>query len=328
MCTCYVTLTPEHAQYITSKLKKTMLSIQTEPLSDSNIIPDTEILGVFVDSPVTKKMLDKMPKLKMIATFSTGIDHIDLREAKKRKIQISNVQNYGEHAVAEYTLGLLLMLSRKLYITSKRVKEGIFDYHGLQGTDIYGKIIGIIGTGSIGTKMIEFTHALGAHILATDPNPNKTLEKKYNVTYTSLSNIIKTADIISLHLPLLKSTKHIINKQRIKKMKPGVMIINTARGGLIDANALLWGLKQGIIQAAALDVLEEENLLENPTKLLSESNTKKTKLSLMNNMIIDHPSVIVTPHNAFNSKEAIQKIIDTTIDNINAFQKKYTAPII
>ncbi|MCB9798727.1 hydroxyacid dehydrogenase [Candidatus Nomurabacteria bacterium] len=319
-CQFFLTLTPDLKKYIRGKLRGHKLTMSDQILSLDKLDKKTEVLGVFVDSKIDKKVFAALPKLKLVLTLSTGFDHIDMREAKRRGVVVCNVPTYGSNTVAEFAIALTLAVNRKLYHCFKRVKEGQYDYHGLRGSDLQGKTIGVLGTGKIGAKFIQMVRGFETEILAFDAFPNKQLAENFGFRYVPLSMLLKKSDILSLHLPLLDSTKHIINKKAIKKMKPGVIIINTARGGLIDSEALVWGLKQNIIGGAGLDVLEGEDLLEDTLKLLNvDCSSDETRLSLMNNMLIDHPNTIVSPHNAFNTHEAVRRIIDTSIDNFKAF---------
>jgi D-lactate dehydrogenase len=294
-------------------------SIHEENVSEINLSPKTKILAVFVESPVTKKIISKLPELEMIATMSTGYDHIDLKSAKAKKIPVCNVPSYGENTVAEHAMALLLGLTRKLFQSVKRVKEGIYDFHGLRGIDLKGKTIGVVGTGRIGAHLIKMAKGFDMEVLGYDPYPNKDLAKTYGFKYVKLDELLAHSDFISLHVPLFKDTYHLINKKNIKKVKPGAYIINTARGGLIDPEALVWALHNKHIAGAGLDVLEDENLIQNEEKIIGACTNCQLKTNLMNNIIIDHPNTIVTPHNAFNSIEALRRIVDTTIDNIKKF---------
>lgn len=315
---------PEMTDYVKKNLKGLKLTISTEKINEHNINPDTDILAVFVEAPVTKKIIDTLPKLKMIAAMSTGFDHIDLAAAKKRGITVCNVPTYGENTVAEHAMALILGLTRKLFPSVKRVKEGTYDFHGLRGIDLKDKTIGVIGTGHIGARLIKMASGFEMKIVAYDAFPNKDLEKKLGFTYTSLEKLLSQSDIISLHTPLLPSTYHLINKKNIKKIKKGAYLINTARGALIDPEALVWALKNNHIAGAGLDVMEDENLIQNHEEVISCKDDCKIKTTLFNNIIIDHPNSIVTPHNAFNSIEAIQRILDVTIDNIKSFTQGKT----
>lgn len=310
---------PQFQSRILQSLKSNDIAISDTTLEHTEIDHNTTILGVFVDSCVTKEVIASMPHLAHIVTFSTGFDHIDLAVAKKKKISVSNVPTYGENTVAEHAFALTLALSRKLYPSIKRVKEGVYDYHNLRGFDLKGKTIGIIGTGHIGVHMIKMFKGFEVRVLAFDAFPNHALEKEYGFSYESFDTICRESDVISLHVPLLPSTTHIINMNAVKKMKHGIYLINTARGGLINSEALLWGLQNGIIAGAGLDVLEEELVFKTPETILQLTSKDAIRLSLIENTIIDHPNTIITPHNAFNSVEAMHRIIDTAVDNIKNF---------
>lgn len=287
--------------------------------------PKTEVLGVFTDSKITKEVFNKLPKLKVIITFSTGFDHVDLAEAKRRKIPVCTVPAYGDYTVAQHTLTLMLALSKKLFESVKRVKEGNYDYHGMRGFDLKGKTLGVIGTGKIGQQLIRMIKGFEMNVIAYDPFPNKTFAKEFNFPYVTLDKLLKTSDIITLHVPLLKTTHHLLNKKNLKLVKPGAYIINTSRGGLVDGEALLKGLQSGRIAGAGLDVLEDEEIMRDPVLLFSGQCQECTiKNSLVNSMLIDHPRTIVTPHNAFNTTEAIYRIIDTSVDNLKAWHKGLT----
>lgn len=320
----FLSLTPDLRTYLRTQSRGIDLRLTKESVSKetdlSLLDPNTAILAVFVDSDVSKKVITALPNLRAIITLSTGYDHIDIRAAKQRNIAVCNVPTYGEDTVAEYAIGLMLTLSRQLYPAIKSVKEGHFSHEAFRGFDLAGKTIGVVGTGRIGARVIEMLHGFHVRIICHDPCPNKTLMSTFpDIRYVPFSTLCKESDVITLHAPLCKETTHIIDKTAIKKMKPGVCIVNTARGGLIDSKALLWGLETNHVGSAALDVLEEEHLLEDPMLLLgSFEEKKKVVASLVNTMLIDHPRVIVTPHNAFHTTEALKRIIDTSIDNMKS----------
>ncbi len=316
---------PEMKEDIRSRMKGFSYSIAGEKVTENNLKKDADILVVFVESPVSREIINKMPKLKMIATMSTGYDHIDINSAKTRNIPVCTVPSYGENTVAEHALALMLGLSRKLFESVKRVKEGRYDYHGLRGMDLKDKTIGVVGTGRIGMRLIKMAKGLEMNVLGYDPYPNKASAKEMGFNYVSLERLLAVSDFISLHVPLFPETYHLINKKNIKKIKKGAYIINTARGGLIDPEALVKALQSGQIAGAGLDVLEEENFVQEEDKLLTADCPDCTiRTNLMNNILIDHPNTIVTPHNAFNSTEALHRIIDTTVDNIRSFAKGVT----
>lgn len=315
----YLSLNPEMQGFVKKSFRGFSIAISSVPLDKNNFEKDAEILCLFVDSKVDAAVIKAMPQLKLIVTMSMGFDHIDLVAAKKRKITVCNIPSYGETTVAEHALALLLTMSRKIFDSVKRVKEGVYDYHGLRGFDLNGKIVGVLGTGKIGCHLIGMLRGFGVTTIAFDAYPKKELQETLGFKYVSVKELLATSDVISLHLPLLPETQHFLNKRRIAQMKKGVVIINTARGGLIDSKALLGALQSGQIGAAGLDVLEDEEYLQHPEMIFGTCPAKDKKLCLMNNMIIDHPHTVVTPHNAFNSVEAVQRIFDSTVETINNF---------
>jgi D-lactate dehydrogenase len=291
-----------------------------EPLSPSNFNPETEILVVFVDSFVSANILEKLPKLRLIVTMSTGYDHIDQTAVKKRGILLANVPTYGENTVAEHTFALILGLTRKLFESIKRVKEGRYDFTGLRGTDLKEKTLGIIGTGHIGINVARIAQGFEMNVIAYDVKKNLKLAKKIGFTYATLTSLLKKSDIISLHAPLFSSTYHLINKKNINDIRQGSLLINTSRGGLVDPEALLSALNSGRLAGAGLDVLEDEHLLQDVEEVMHSHNKNRAlHTSYINNLLIDHPKTIITPHNAFNSTEALQRIITTTVENISTF---------
>mgnify|MGYP001601535265 CR=1 FL=1 len=281
-----------------------------------------EAVCVFVNSPVGETELTQLPDLKLIATRSTGYDHIDLARARARNITVVNVPAYGEHTVAEFAFALLLAVTRHICLANERVvRGGAFSPEGLTGSDLFGKTVGVIGTGRIGKNFIRIAHGFGLKIIAFDVFPDQEYAKTEGFNYQPLDEILRESDIISLHLPENKDTHHLINRQRVEQMKKGIIVINTARGSVIDTEALVWGLKQEIISAAGLDVLAEEGNVADEMHLLFNPHPQAAELKtlLLNHYLINHPNVLITPHMAFNTKEAIGRIIDTTIENINSF---------
>ncbi len=319
-------LEPWEKYYFSKNLKNFDIMFIDDNLNESNVsqIKETEILGVFIYSAIDKKILAKLPNLKLIVTLSTGFDHIDIKECRKRKIIVCNVPHYGENTVAEHTFALILNLTRMIHKAYDRTTKGDFSIEGLRGIDIQGKIIGVIGTGSIGQHVIRIAKGFEMDVIAYDVFKNQKLAKKLSFRYFDLDYILKNSDIITLHLPYNKSTHHLINKSAISKMKKNVLIINTARGSIIDTEALLNGLQSGKIGGAGLDVLEGECLIKEEKQILSKHFLKECDLKtvLQDHMLLRQPNVIITPHNAFNSWEALHRILDTTISNINSFLKK------
>jgi D-lactate dehydrogenase len=295
-------------------LYNTPLDEQTPDLSSFNAIV------IFIHSQITKEILDKMPNLKFITTMSTGFDHIDMDECKNRSIVVSNVPTYGENIVAEHTFALLLGISRRLIESVEKVKEGVFLPNGLTGFEIKGKTIGVIGTGSIGENVIKIAKGFGMNVLAFKRTPDLVLEQKLGFKFVDMDTLLSQSDVVTLHIPYNEHTHHYLNADSFAKMKTGVIILNTARGALIDTAELLKSLESGKVKAAGLDVLEEEPLLEEEKDLLSKSFDNEKLLSvLQDHMLVNHPKVLLTPHNAFNSQEALNKIIETTHENLSGF---------
>lgn len=288
------------------------------------ILNSAEVLSVFVSEPVQKEDLARMPNLKLIATRSTGFDHIDLLAAREKNIEIVYVPSYGENTVAEFAFALLLSLARKIPEAHEQVTEtGSFDQSRFTGFDLKDKTLGVIGTGRIGARAIKMAKGFDMKVVAYDPFPKIGLDQELGFKYVGFEELLSLSDVITLHAMLSDSTRHMINENSIKHIKRGAVLINTARGGLVETGALVKALEEGIISAAGLDVLEEEgdmaeeeNLLHNPHPKLEELRT-----ILSNHYLINHPRVIVTPHIAFNTTEAVKRILDTTVENIASFVK-------
>jgi D-lactate dehydrogenase len=297
-----------------------------EPLTKKNVslAKDADILSVFIYSKIDKKILSKLPNLKLITTQSTGFDHIDLKECRKRKIPVCNVPSYGENTVAEHTFALILDLSRNIHKAIKRISEDNFSIKGLQGFDLKGKTIGVIGAGNIGQHVIRIAKGFEMNVLAYEPKRNSSIAKKLGFKYVTLENLLKKSDIITLHVPLVKETKNLINARTLKLMKPNSILINTSRGGVVNTKSLLSAIESGKIGGAGLDVLEGEKTIKEEKELLHKTgteHTKKLKSLIDSYMILHNEKVIFTPHIAFYSKEALERIMDTNIENIKSFVK-------
>lgn len=300
------------------------LKIFPENLQDSKTsLGEAEILSVFINSVVRGAQMDKMPRLKCITTRSTGFDHIDIQEAKKRGITVCNVPVYGENTVAEHTFALILSLSRNLRRAYFKTRDGNYSLDGLMGFDLKGKTLGVIGTGHIGLHVIRMAKGFGLEVLAFDVKQNQFLEEVLDFKYVPLEVLLGNSDIVSLHVPYMKATHHLINRENIQKFKKGSILINTARGGLVDTHALVDALDQGILSGVGLDVLEGETLLLEEKRLLESAATKedweKMQVTLKNHILLHRDNVVFTPHMAFYSKEAVMRILDTTLANIRGF---------
>lgn len=316
---------PYEKAHLKKKLKGHTLEFFSEPLDKKNVskAKSADMISVFIYSVIDKDMISRLPKLKRIATRSTGFDHIDIRECKKQKIDVYNVPYYGENTVAEHTFALILSLSRKVHKSYMRTLKDDFSIEGLRGFDLKGKTIGIIGGGHIGLHVARMAKGFSMNILVFDINEDKFLSEVIGFDYAAMDELLKKSDIISLHVPHNKHTHHLIDKKTLKKMKKGAILINTSRGGIVDTDALLYGLEKGMIGGAGLDVIEGEELIKEEHELLHKTdNTEKWKTIVRDHKIFDMGNVVFTPHNAFNSREAVNRILDVTIENIKASGKE------
>ena len=299
----------------------------SEPLNDlkklDNSLTDARIISCFTNSRVSAKVLEQFKNLGLIALRSVGFNHVDISYCKKHDIAVETTPNYGNMSVAEFAIGLLLDVARKITRSYLNLKDGEVDPIASIGFELYGKTIGIAGLGAIGAEMARLAKAFNMNILGYDIRENVELEEKYGVKYTDFDTLLRESDIISLHMPLTAENNHIINAKAFKKMKNNAIIINTARGELIETQALYNALTTGEIAGAGLDVLEFEETLSNPDYLddigkLTNNDLRKT---LLNNRIMTLNNVIVTPHIAYDTTEAINRILKTTIENIDEFTK-------
>jgi len=289
------------------------------PLTKDNVheIRDIDIISVFIYSKITSDILKKLPKLKLIATRSTGFDHIE------SSLPVANVPFYGENTVAEHTFALILSLSRNIHKAYVRGLRDDFSIQGLKGFDLKGKTIGVVGAGNIGLHVIKMAKGFSMNVLACDVNQNNFLAEVLGFEYVSLEELLSSSDIISLHVPSVKETKHLINKDNIKKIKKGSILINTSRGEVVDIDALIKALDNGILAGAGLDVLEGEELIKEERELLYEKeNPAILKQLVKDHILLNKENVVYTPHIAFYSKEAVERILETTLDNILSFINK------
>lgn len=284
--------------------------------------PEAQVLCTFIESHIGEAELARFPTLKLIATRSTGFDHIDLAAAKARGVTVTNVPFYGENTVAEFAFALLLALSRRIIDADERVREaGLFSSAGLRGFDLAEKTIGVVGTGHIGAHVIRMAQGFGMKVIGFDAFPNADLAHALGFTYLPLPELLATSDIITLHVPYNEHTHHLINRENIGSIKKGAYIINTARGAVLETQALVEALQNGVVAGAGLDVLEEEGYLADEAALLTAAHPREEDLKtvLADHYLINHPRVIVTPHLAFNTTEAVKRILDATIENIQHF---------
>ncbi len=264
---------------------------------------EADVVSCFITTKFTKDIIDHLPNLKLLCTRSVGYDHFDLDECAKRGIITCHVPDYGSHVIAEHAFALLLGTMRHISEGNRRVREGIFNYHGLRGMALDGKTIGIVGTGKIGRKMAKIAHGFNMRILAYDVFQVPELCEQFGLKYVELDELLKESDVVSLHAPSLPATKHMINRDAISKMKKGVILVNTARGSLIDPEALLEGLNSGKIGYALLDVLEHEANVKEDTRL------------------VHHEKVVTTPHIAFYADDSVRNMFEDCFTSIDQWTK-------
>ena len=270
-----------------------------------------DAICVFVNDYINAEMIDALyeMKVKAILLRSAGFNHVDVKAAED-KILILRVPNYSPEAVAELAVGMLLTVNRHIHKAYNRTRDFNMSLNGLMGTDLYHKTAGIIGTGKIGQAMIRICNGFGMQVLAYDPYPNNKLEAEY----VELQELFEKSDVISLHCPLTSGTKHIINKDSIEKMKDGVYLVNTSRGGLIDTDALIEGLVQGRFGGVGLDVYEEEEGIfyeDKSNEIMQDENLAR---------LMTFPNVVITSHMGFFTREAMQAIATETLENAYALE--------
>lgn len=276
---------------------------------------------VFVNDTVNSVVIDRLCELgvRVVALRCAGFNNVDMKYAFG-KIHVLRVPAYSPYAVAEHAMALLLTSIRRIHKAYIRTKDFNFSLSGLTGFDLYGKTVGIIGTGKIGRVFIDICRGFGMKVLAYDKFPANDLADGENIKYVSTDELFAGSDIISLHCPLNDETYHIIDEKSIEKCKKGVVIINTSRGALVDAEALLSGIKSRQVGAACLDVYEEESELffEDYSGHIVEDDTLARLISM--------PNVIVTSHQAFLTREALSNIADTTVSNLECFFETNQCP--
>lgn len=291
------------------KYFKTKLSKETVELSYGY-----DAVCAFVNDEMDKDVLDHMKDhgIELIAMRCAGYNNIDLKHAYER-VHVMHVPSYSPYSVAEHAAALILALNRKTHRAFYRTRDGNFSIDGLMGFDLHGKTAGIIGTGKIGQCLISILKGFGMKVLAYDLFPNETYAKDEGIEYTDLETLYKKSDVISLHCPLTPETHYLINDTAINLMKTGVLLINTGRGLLIDTKALIYGLKQGKIGGAGLDVYEEE------AHYFFEDFSNETISDDVLARLMTFPNVLITSHQGFFTKEALHNIAETTLQNIKDF---------
>jgi D-lactate dehydrogenase len=290
--------------------------------SDTAHIAEGDAVCCFVQDDLKGKTLEilKQKKIKFILLRCAGFNQVDLKQAEKQSLVVANVPEYSPYAVAEHAAGLMLALNRKIHKAYMHVREGNFSLEGLMGFDIHRKVVGIIGTGHIGKCFGHIISGFGARLVGYDLAPDHTWAKKIDLTYVSLEELYKQSDIISLHLPLNDQSYHLVCKESLQKMKKGVMLINTGRGALIKSDDMIEALKSGHVGYLAMDVYEEEGniFFQNLSSTIIQDDTLARLLTF--------PNVIITSHQGFFTKEAMENIASTALHNLFLLSKNEKCP--
>lgn len=297
-----------------------------EPLDNrsSAAYADAEIVSTFVNSKLGADVLARFSALKLIATRSTGYDHIDLDWCAEHGVTVENVPDYGDSTVAEHVFTLLLATARNLVEAVERTRRGNFSQTGLRGFELHDKTLGVVGTGRIGRRTIEIAHGFGMTVVAHDLHPDREAAVRLGFRYGALDEVLSAADVLTLHVPATPATANLISDREFGLMKPGAVLINTARGNVVDVPALVRALADGKLRAAGLDVLPDEPLIREEAQIFrsdAPSAEKDLKGLVANHVLLRFPNVVVTPHNAYNTESAVRRIIDTTLQNIEDFAR-------
>lgn len=313
---------PSDQDYLSRMLAGHELFFSAEPLTEENS-PQAgtyEIISVFIYSTVNQAVIEQLKSVRLIATRSTGFDHIDTALCREKNITVSNVPHYGENTVAEHTFALILALSRNVHKSYARGQKGDFSIDGLMGFDLKDKTLGVIGTGHIGLHVIRIAKGFGMHVVAYDTYHDTFLSEILHYKYASLDQVLSQSDIVTLHVPYNEHTHHLINRKNIKKIKKGALLINTARGGIVDNEALIEALDDHTLSGAGIDVLEGEEHIKEENQCLRENcGGDAVRQNEQNRDLLSRDNVVFTPHIGFYSEEALRRILDTTLQNITQF---------
>ncbi len=303
------------AMQATGKLNVKFREYRLNPETVETVAEGTDVVCVFVNDKVTAEVLAVLASkgVKMVALRCAGFNGVDLDAAKQYGITVARVPAYSPYAVAEHAVTLAMALNRRIPQANRRVRDMNFTLDGLVGFDMHGKTVGLIGTGKIGKIAAQIFKGYGTDVIMWDPYPDPAWAQAQGLRYTTLSEVGKTSDILSIHVPLFPETEHLINELVIRELKRGVIIINVSRGALIDTKALIRGLKSGQIGGVGLDVYEEEEgkFFEDLSDEVMEDDVLARLLTF--------PNVLVTAHQAFLTKEALDEIARVTTENVVAF---------
>ena len=282
---------------------------------------DADVISVFTTSRVNAKVLKQFKNLKLIALRSVGFNHVDMQYCRENHIVVENSPNYGNQSVAEFALALLMDVLRKVTMSYLGYKDAKVHPSCLMGLELYGKTMGIVGLGAIGSTFAKISHGLGMKILGYDKNEKENLKRDLNVVYTDFDTLVRKSDFISIHAPLTQENYHMFDEDSFEKMKNSAILINTGRGELIDTSALFNALVNKKILGAGLDVLENEQTITDVDYMLGINRLDKLALeqTIINSRLFQLDNVILTPHIAYNTKEAVERILSTTVNNIKQF---------
>ncbi len=299
---------------VTWRFHEFRLSSETAPAAQG-----AHAVCVFVNDKLDRTCLQALASInvRLVALRCAGYNNVDVNAAKELGMTVVRVPAYSPHAVAEHAVGLLLALNRKIHRAYNRVRDLNFALNGLVGFDIYGKTIGIVGTGKIGRIAAQIFRGFEANVIAHDPFPSIQWAQEHNIRYTDFNDLLASSDIVSLHLPLMPNTFHLLNEQTIALTKPGVFIVNTSRGKLIDTTAIIAALKSGHIGGVALDVYEEEE------GIFFQDLSGQVPLDDELSHLLIFPNVLITAHQAFLTHEALSEIARVTTTNIVATEQNH-----
>lgn len=286
------------------------LSVATAPLAAG-----CGAVCVFVNDAVDAAVLEALKALGigLVATRSTGFNHVDALAARRLGIATTRVSDYSPYSVAEFTVGLLLAVNRRIARASQRTRDGNFELDGLMGFDLHGRTVGVIGTGKIGRIFAGIMRGFGCRVLAYDPYPTPAFEGIGE--YVALPELLAASDVISLHCPLTPQTHHVIDVAALERVRPGTLLVNTSRGGLVDTEAVIAALKSGRLGGLAIDVYEQE------AELFFQDLSATVITDDVIQRLVSFPNVIVTGHQAFFTREAIGQIMAATLDSVSAFER-------
>lgn len=295
---------------------KLRLDAQTAPLAAGH-----HAVCAFVNDVLNKDVLEILhgAGIRLIVMRCAGYNNVDLKAAQRLGLTVARVPEYSPYAVAEHTIGLLLSLNRQIHRAHNRIRERNFALQGLMGFDLHGKTVGVVGTGKIGSQVCRILTGFGCNVVAYDRYPSADM-KAINVRYMPLETLLKSSDVVTLHCPLTPKTHHLINAATIEHMKPGAMLLNTSRGGLLNTRDVIRGLKSGKIGSLAIDVYEKE------AELFFEDRSDSELQDVTFARLLTFPNVLVTGHQAFFTREALSKIAAVTLQNITEFEETGHVP--